>query len=714
MFPLHRYRIFRFFGQGTWRGVTILGCVILIAASFLFAGDTSRATIDAQGGWIQLFDGKTLFGWTSGGGGQWRVVNDTITADSGDSGYLRTNTVFADFILHCDFRLHTEGESGIILRSDTKGNPAGSGYKLQINNRDTSFPTGSLAGYLKAAKAQAAPGAWHTFEVEVTGDHFRVKLDGTQAVDGNAHRSKLGAIALQFVKGNPVEFRNIQLKPLSLQPIFNGQNLFGWKIVNPTGANAEKRGKISSMLMGQSGPDWAVENGAIHVKKGPSQLENGSLYDDFILQLAIRANGKGRHPQGGVLFRGQQGDFSTGYRVQVDNTFPGKDRDKPSHYGSGGLFGIQPARRVVSDDDRYFFETLVVRSHHISVWVNGFPVSDFEDTRTEGPDALLQSRNGAGTISLLSADDHSSLDFNDIRAIGLSRAGVTAGTPAPEAIPGGAPGTAAAGIHQKEIADLIDRAVHSSDPQEQVTLYSRILELDPNNMVAYNGRKDAQDKLDALQAQQSQRQQKQQQELTLSQQNEAVKREALQQAETAFLSYDIRAARSHLNIAKKIDPSDPEVQGLDGLIARQETLRLIKIVAVIALGILVLVGVVLIFLRQRGPKQPYLEIIDGPEKGKRYLINQEVLHLGAVAQEGANHNEVVISDPLRSVSAFHCEVRQHEDRLYVLDCDSANGTFLNGRRIHPRQPVLLKKGARLRLAEGCTLRLVFSPIKKTS
>jgi len=713
VFPLHRCRISRLFGWGSWRGVILLGCVMLIAAPFLVQGDKPPATLDPQGGWIQLFDGKSLFGWTSGGGAQWHVVNDSITADSGDSGYLRTNTVFADFILRCDFRLRTEGQSGILLRSDTKGNPAASGYKLQINNRDASFPTGSLVGYLKAAKVQAAPGAWHTYEVEVTGDHFRIKLDGTQAADGNAHKSKLGAIALQFVKGNPVEFRNIQLKPLSLQPIFNGQNLFGWKIVNPTGANAEKRGKISSMLLGQSGPDWTVENGTIHVKKGPSQLENGSLYDDFILQLAVRANGKGRHPQGGVLFRGEQGSFSTGYRVQVDNTFPGKDRDKPSNFGSGGLFGIQPTRRVVSDDDRYFFETLIVRGHHISVWVNGFPVSDFEDTRPEGPDALLQSRNGAGTISLLSADDHSSLDFNDIRAIGLSRAGVTAGTPAAAPVPGGMPGSGAAGVHQKEIAELIDRAVHSSDPQEQVMLYSRILELDPNNMVAYNGRKDAQDKLDALQAQQSQQQQKQQQELTLSQQNEAAKREALQQAETAFLSYDIRAARSHLNIAKKIDPSDPEVQRLDALITRQETLWLIKIIAVIVLGVLVVAGIVMLILRQRGPKQPYLEIVDGPDKGRRYLINQEVLHLGAVAEDGGNHNEVVIPDPLRSVSAFHCEVRQHEGRLYLLDCDSANGTFLNGRRIHPRQPVLLKKGARLRLAEGCTLRLVFSPVKKS-
>jgi len=709
VFPLHRYAVKRFFGRGLWQGVILLGCVLLIAVPLPFAGDSTPATMDPQSGWIQLFDGKSLFGWTSGGGGQWRVVNGSITADSGDSGYLRTNTVFADFILRCDFRLNAEGESGILLRSDTKGDPAASGYKLQINNRDASFPTGSLVGYLKAAKRQAAPGAWHTYEVELTGDHFLIKLDGTPAVDGNAHKDKLGAIALQFVKGNPVEFRNIQLKPLGLQLIFNEQNLFGWKIVIPTGANARQRGKIGTMLLGQSGPDWTVEDGAIHVKKGPSQLENGSLYDDFILQLAIRANGKGRHPQGGVLFRGDQGVFSTGYRVQIDNTFPGKDRDKPANFGSGGLFGIQPARRVVSDDDQYFYETLIVRGHHISVWVDGIPVSDFEDTRPEGPDALLQSRNGAGTISLLSADDHSSLNFRDIRAIGLSRAGVTAGTPAPEAIPGGA----GASPHQKEIADLIDRAVHSNDPQEQVTLYSQILELDPNNLVAYNGRKDAQDKLDALQARLSQQQQMQQQEQTQSQQNEAAERDAVQRAETAFLAYDIRGARSHLNVAKKIDPNDPEVQQLDALIARQETLWLVEIVAAMAFGVLVVLGLVMLFLRRRGPKQPYLEILDGPEKGERYLLNQEVIHLGAVAQEGGNHNEVVISDPLRSVSPFHCEVRQHEGKLYVLDCDSANGTFLNGRRIHPRQPVLLKKGARLRLAEGCTLRLVFSPMKKS-
>ena len=267
------------------RALFITACVILAASLAGLASDEPLTTMDSANGWIQLFDGKTLFGWSSTGGAQWRVAGDSITADAGDSGYLRTNTVFADFILRCDFRLRAEGESGILLRADAKGNPTGSGYRLQINNRDASFPTGSLVGYLKAGKVQAPAGAWHTYEVEVTGDHFRIKLDGTQTADGNAHKSKLGAIVLQFVRGNPVEFRNIQLKPLSLQPMFNGQNLFGWKVVTPTGASFEKRGKIGAMLLGQSGPDWLVENQAIHVKKGPSQLENGSLYDLSLIHI---------------------------------------------------------------------------------------------------------------------------------------------------------------------------------------------------------------------------------------------------------------------------------------------------------------------------------------------------------------------------------------------------------------------------------------------
>lgn len=694
------------------RRVTKLAC-LLAAASFashpLLRADGTPTATDAQSGWIQLFDGESLFGWTSGGGSQWHVVNGSLTADSGESGYLRTNSVFADFILRCDFRLRAEGESGILLRADTKGNPAASGYKLQINNRDASFPTGSLVPFLKAARALVAPGVWHTYEVEVTGDHFRIKLDGTQTADGTAHKSKIGAIALQFVRGNPVEFRNIQLKPLSLQPMFNGQNLFGWKVVTPAGAAPQKRGKLGSVLLGKGGPDWSVENGMVHVKKGPSEIESGSLYDDFILQLAIRANGKGRHPQGGVLFRGEQGTFSTGYRVQIDNEFPGKDRDKPSNYGSGGLLGIQPARRVVSDDDRFFYETVIVRGHHVSVWVNGFPVSDFQDTRPEGADALIQSRNGAGTICLLSSDDHSSLDFRDIRGIGLSRAGVTAASPAPQPIPGGVPGSAPANIHQKEIAELTNRALQSSDPQEQVTLYSQILELDPNNLVAYNGRKDAQDKLNALQAQQSQERQQQSQ----TQQNEATKREALQQAESALLAGDVVAARAHLDVAKKIDPSDPEVQRLDPLIARQEWVRRATIFAVVGIVILALAGLVVVLVRRRGAKEAYLVVMDGLEKGKRYLLNQEVIHLGAVAEDGGAKNEVVISDPQHTVSRFHCEVHQHDGKFYVLDCGSANGTFLDGHRLHSRQPVIFKKGARLRLADACSLRLAFARRKET-
>ena len=61
------------------------------------------------------------------------------------------------------------------------------------------------------------------------------------------------------MKPEEVEFRNIRLRPLGLRPLFNGTDLSGWERVDRPNAKEP--------------PDWSVRDGAIHVEKGPGQLE---------------------------------------------------------------------------------------------------------------------------------------------------------------------------------------------------------------------------------------------------------------------------------------------------------------------------------------------------------------------------------------------------------------------------------------------------------
>src|SRR5688572_29219282 len=67
-------------------------------------------------GWIQLFDGETLYGWKASSDADWKVADGVITVSSGKPGLLCTTSPFADYELRVDFRAPAETNSGVFLR----------------------------------------------------------------------------------------------------------------------------------------------------------------------------------------------------------------------------------------------------------------------------------------------------------------------------------------------------------------------------------------------------------------------------------------------------------------------------------------------------------------------------------------------------------------------------------------------------------------------
>ena len=95
------------------------------------------------------------------------------------------------------------------------------------------------------------------------------------------------------------------------------------------------------------------------------------------------------------------------------------------------------------------------------------------------------------------------------------------------------------------------------------------------------------------------------------------------------------------------------------------------------------------------------------EDRKRFEFSGDVLHIGAVGQDGGSKNEVVVPDAELLISRFHCEIHRRGSKFYVFDVKSANGTFVDKRRIKPGRPVRLRNGSRVDLAGVCSLRLGF-------
>jgi hypothetical protein len=273
-------------------------------------------------------------------------------------------------------------------------------YELNICDSHPAFPTGSLVGLAKPAKPVSGEEAWKTFHVTVRGPAIDVKLDGEPIlsfVNKRPGARNHGFVGLQKNAGK-IEFRNVFLRPLGLQPIFNGKDLSGWRLV-PGGKS-----------------EFKVVDGAINVKNGRGYLETERTWDDFVLQADILSNGK--HLNSGIFFRalpGTEKNPAEGYESQVRNEWEGDDRTKPVDFGTGAIYRRVAARRVVSNDFEWFTKTLIARGPHIAVWIDGYQVTDWTDTRKPNPNPRNGLRLEAGHFSIQGHDPTTDLSFKNIR-----------------------------------------------------------------------------------------------------------------------------------------------------------------------------------------------------------------------------------------------------------------------------------------------------------
>jgi hypothetical protein len=369
----------------------------LVLPATLRAAEPNTLTAEELAeGWILLFDGETLYGWKATSEANWAVREGTITVSQGEKGFLHTASQFGDFELKLDFRSPPRTNSGVFLRTSPRPqDPTRDCYELNIADVGTTeFPTGSFVGRKRAAGEYDTEG-WQTFHVTARGGEFRVAVDGQRALQYTDPRPLgRGYIALQFNEG-PVEFRNIKLRPLGTQPLFNGRDLAGWRVFPDRPSQFQ-----------------VTPQGEIQVLNGPGQLETEAQFRDFVLQLEIFVGGK--HLNSGIFFRNLPGQLWQGYESQIHNGYA-DDRTQPLDFGTGGFYRRQPARKVMADDLTWFSKTLVVCDRHMATWVNGYLVCEWTDTRAEHENPRQGLRLEPGTIALQGHDPTTSLRFRQLR-----------------------------------------------------------------------------------------------------------------------------------------------------------------------------------------------------------------------------------------------------------------------------------------------------------
>jgi hypothetical protein len=205
-------------------------CVALgIVISSVVADDT---------GFVSLFDGKTLAGWT--GSKDYLVEDGAIVCVAGGKGNLLTEREYADFVVRFEFKLTAGANNGIGIRCPlvAQGNLHLDGIELQIlDDKAEKYKDikpyqfhGSVYGIVPAKPGSLKPvGEWNSQEVTVRGSQVTVVLNGTTIVDADIHaaatpktldgadhpglKRKKGHLGW-LGHGDRVDFRNIRIKEL--------------------------------------------------------------------------------------------------------------------------------------------------------------------------------------------------------------------------------------------------------------------------------------------------------------------------------------------------------------------------------------------------------------------------------------------------------------------------------------------------------------------
>jgi hypothetical protein len=199
------------------RTLTALTAVIL--GGFAAINGAPSALGQTGAGWVQLFDGKTLNGWTPMPGVEWRIEDGALVADKktvkGNPSLVSKNS-YKDFEIYAEFWVSPEANSGIYIRC-TNPTDVSSKSAYEVNIFDTrpeqKYGTGAIVDVAEVKSMPKAGGKWNTFEITAKGPLMTVKMNGTQTSEGKDEKFPSGPIALQYGDGT-VKFRKVAVRPL--------------------------------------------------------------------------------------------------------------------------------------------------------------------------------------------------------------------------------------------------------------------------------------------------------------------------------------------------------------------------------------------------------------------------------------------------------------------------------------------------------------------
>ncbi len=376
-------------------------------------------------GYTDLFDGKSLEGWTQRNGtAKYRIEGDSIvgtTSEGSPNSFLCTDKLYGDFELLFDVKVDNALNSGVQIRSRCEGDTPdgrvnGPQVEIEAGNDD-----GSTSGYVygEAAGGWMTPdderkphnhfirNEWNSYRIMATGSKIQTWINGHQISD-LVHEDRFkshpqGFIGLQVhaigAGDGPYEvrWRNIKIRDLSgFVSLYNGRNLDGWK----TTGNWLPQDDGSLMIEPREGESgW---------ERYDAYLWSEKKYRDFVLDLEYA------YPPGGnsgVYFRvdDRADPVEKGIEIQILDS--SKTEGELGHHDHGGLIRTQgPTKNMSKQPNEWNHMIIACKGNHLQEILNGEKVIDVQ--LNEG---AMKDRPLTGYIGLQDHGVPNNLKFRNIR-----------------------------------------------------------------------------------------------------------------------------------------------------------------------------------------------------------------------------------------------------------------------------------------------------------
>lgn len=343
-----------------------------------------------------IFNGEDLKGWEQYGPAR------TFSAEAGElrtSGrgnapnWIHSSAEYENLRLRFEYKLAQWCEASVILRAPRTGRPETAGITLVLahdfHNETSTYITGALMGAVPPKQTfPASWGQWHKVEIELRGQQFLARIDGTVVQDIDLsrvpelrNRLRKGRIGFPDM-GYAYALRGIEVEdlgsPTGFTELLQGGSLNGWS------------------MRGDSG-NWELRGDVIEGSNGHGILYAPAPFTDFELTAVVRTHSR---VNSGIFLRGQPDGANRGFEVQIYSPVD-------AVYPTGSIYGRKRSNIQADLEERWFLLMVRVKGARCEVWVDGIAAAEY--------DPLPEELRGAGRIGLQIHLENAWVEFRDLR-----------------------------------------------------------------------------------------------------------------------------------------------------------------------------------------------------------------------------------------------------------------------------------------------------------